>query len=185
LLGGKAPNLGDLLKPGASLDANLLISMAVFFATISAAIKLIFALLSAYVRFFINTIIAPLTLLMGALPGNNNNVSKWIKGYVASALSFVAVYVVMNIAYYIMLMGVAGSPGNVEINKIVAPSALSGIPSSTTYQLIVFAIVLLLPAIPAAIDEALETSPGRALSGTAGDASQALKKIPIVGGFLG
>jgi len=116
------------------------------------------------------------------LPGNTNNISSWIKGYLSAALSFTGVFIVLNIAYYIMLMGaIGGAP----IDNLSETPPLIATTGTEAYKIIVFGIVLLLPAIPAAIDDALQTAPSSAVSRAAGDASQALKKIPIVGGFLG
>ena len=169
---------------GSPFQAGPIIAFGLAMAVLSAAIKLFFALVTAYARFFINTVTAPLVLLMAAIPGGRESgVAKWLKGYLSATLSFVAVFFLMNFIYYIMLMAK-------DVSKPAIVSSLEGVPllslvdPSSIAIIIAFGLVLMLPAVPPAIDEMLETSPGRAVSGATSDMSQIAKKIPIIGGFL-
>ncbi len=50
--------------------------------------KILFALISPYVQIVLSIIFAPFYLLVGAIPGNQNALSKWVKGLLSNAAVF-------------------------------------------------------------------------------------------------
>ncbi|MFH2109499.1 MAG: hypothetical protein ABII16_03560 [Patescibacteria group bacterium] len=178
-------NMGSI-GPGilkVDLEASVLFSIAIGIALFSAAVKLMFTLLTAYVKFFLNTLIAPVLLLMSAMPGNSEQIGKWLKGYLSSVLVFGAVFGYLNIIYYLRIYGnFSGLGANIEVPNIIPIDTTNA--TSSMVNIIVYAMLLLTPAIPHVIDEALEVSPKGSAAREMPDISKTASKIPIVGGLF-
>ena len=63
---------------------NLILAVTLFFLMF----RTLFALLGPYVQIVLSIIFAPFQLLMGAIPGNNDALGKWIKGLLSNAAVF-------------------------------------------------------------------------------------------------
>lgn len=92
------------------------ITFAIVFAlaTLFGIFRLFFELLKTYISIIITIVLAPLALMLGALPGNNA-FQAWIKTLVANLAVFPGILLILTLAF--MLIG--GQYGGNTANKVV------------------------------------------------------------------
>ena len=66
--------------------------------------KLFVVLLKSYVLLILNTLFAPILLMLGAIPGNQG-VKKWFNAIIGNLSAFVAVFVIMVVYFFIKELG--------------------------------------------------------------------------------
>ena len=176
-------------------------------ALLGAIFKTFFGLLSAFVGIVLKTIIAPIQLLIIAVPSSGASVSAWLKGLLADILVFPATYALLVIAAVIMgdvLQAPIAPIWQIEHNLVSSPDAQfgafplplgnfqgtttsnSGITLNIFSAFIAFGILLFLPSIPGLIKNALKTTDitAGATQQVGGSLKGVASKIPIVGGFV-
>lgn len=194
-----------------SATGSKLVSYVVQFifglALLGAIFKTFFGLLSAFVGIVLKTIIAPIQLLIIAVPSSGASVSAWLKGLLADILVFPATYALLVIAAVIMgdvLQAPIAPIWQIEHNLVSSPDAQfgafplplgnfqgtttsnSGITLNIFSAFIAFGILLFLPSIPGLIKNALKTTDitAGATQQVGGSLKGVASKIPIVGGFV-
>ena len=109
----------------AGLGLQLLLVIVMIIVMICVMIgtvwKLFKILLKSYVMLVLNTIFAPMRLLMGAFPGSKE-IGNWLKTIIGYLVPYVAVFVIMMVYYF--LQDVKGNGG--DANAFFAPPFLAG-----------------------------------------------------------
>lgn len=149
-------SIGLLIEQVANL--NVLVSVVLAIAGLGAMFKIFFTLLSHWVTLMTYPLVAPFQFLLGSLPGRNALIIQWFNKMIASAGAFVGVYVVFSIMSIITRTEAIPS----ETWRWWPP--LTGFSSNTETirHLLSYALFLLAPTIPAAIEQALQIKPGQA-----------------------
>lgn len=149
-------SIGLLIEQIANL--NVLVSVVLAIAGLGAMFKIFFTLLSHWVTLMTYPLIAPFQFLLGSLPGRNAMIIQWFNKMIASAGAFVGVYVIFSIMTIITRTEAIPS----ETWRWWPP--LTGFSSNTETirHLLSYALFLLAPTIPAAIEQALQIKPGQA-----------------------
>lgn len=178
------------------IDASPLLGVMLGLAIFSVTLKLVIKLINVYARFFVSVITGPFVFLWGIIPGQQDHITRWFKGLLSAALTFVGVFLTLNIAYFLLIFS-RKTPIPPEVSNIRAPGLLPFDPSGvvvgpnvltveqTVVMLIVFGIVLASAQVPEAVEDALQVTPSGAVSRAGVDVAGFAKKIPIVGGFFG
>lgn len=160
------------------------------FLVMSLAVQLIFALLKHFATFFILAIFGPLVFLWSILPGQEETVRKWFMQLLTAALVFPAVFLFLNLAYFIGFWISGPNAQNVLPNPPApglesVPRFISGASQASIGGLIKVGILLITSKIPEVIEEALKAAPSGRVAGAGVDVRSAARRVPFIGGFLG
>jgi len=148
---------------------------------IVGAVKLWFTLLKAYFGLLANVVLAPFTIMLGALPGNDSSMMNTFKSAARNVLVFPIAFAIVNLPYFIDGEGVSlAFP-----ESLVGASTLSGdfIPGIIINVAKIAAIYAAAsaPSIAKSIIPATASKSGM-------DTSQAIKdsisKTPLIGGLF-
>ena len=170
------------------LGFGLMVHLVFNFALFSVMIGLLMKLIICYAKWFALTVLSPFSFLWGAIPGQEEQIGNWFKSFLAATLSFPAVYLVLNIALYLKFLG--DIPGRFAgphvqffmIDGLVDdPATPINEVSEVMADLIFFGLVLMAKEIPDMIAKLFIERPD---DSTSRELAGALKKIPIVGGFV-
>ncbi len=145
-----------------------------------AAFKVFIALLTTYLKLFANVVLAPFQMLMGAIPGNTNQITNWFKSVAANCLIPTAIFVVINASAAISASIYDPSKFNFFSNGgVLWPDIIISFRS-----IIVIAGYLFAASMPKIINGALGVGANKSLMGAGDDMAKSVKKIPVVGGMF-
>lgn len=138
-------------------------------------IRLFLALLRAYITILIMSVLAPLLITFGSLPGRGGTITFWWKTLLANTLIFPAVF-----ATFLFAGLVLASRGGVWVSP---PPLFGGLPTQIIQLIVGYGLILGTPAIPDLVKNLLGVKdvPGIAQSATAG----ALAGFAVGRGSLG
>jgi len=159
---------------------NGILELVIAFVLLSTTIKIFFALLTRYVSIFLLTIFSPLAILWNALPGQSDTAGKFFKNFAVAVLSFPAVYLFLNLSSYV------AKPGNFNATSLPPFSLPIGVATIQQYgALIGLGMLMIIPQIPSVIEDALAVKPSGLGQSSAQELGGALRKIPLIGSFIG
>lgn len=136
LLGGAAPEIVGAILP-------FILILALFIQLF----KLFFKLLNAYITLLVTTIVGPLFILIGSIPGKNGVITLWWKALLANALIFPAVFAVFLFAG--MLLG-----ANPDVFQ-ATPPLFGNLKTGFIQMIIAYGVILGSPAVPDMVKNAL------------------------------
>jgi len=173
-------NLGEIRMEilGYNPEVGFILGLVFGILLLSIAFKVLITLITYYVRFFLLTITAPLTFLWGTLPGQEEHTSHWFMQFITTSVVFVTIYLMMNLAYFFYLYA------EVSGLTVEVPPVLGDIDTTAVGKLMAFGILLALPSIPEAIENALAPTKRRGKP-LGEELAGGFKKIPIIGGLVG
>jgi hypothetical protein len=167
------------------LTTWVVIDLTMFFVQF----KIFFALLGPYVAVALGVIFSPFYLLLAALPGGGDRVGSWLRSMISNVVVFPAIFAVLAIAA--ILKGNAAGAANVwqpnpanTSNGFWSPAVL-GNWGGAVGDLLAFGILLGTPKIAQDIKEKLGQRPSGATQEAQTALAGAIRRIPIVGGFIG
>lgn len=137
-------NLGGTANQVVSIISGLTLTIILAVAMLIGIIRLFFELLKSYATIIIAVVMAPLLLMMGAIPGKSNAFGSWIKTLIGNLSPFPVILVVL-VMYYAFTNGAI----NASSGGFMPPFLLSagnGIGESII-ALMSLAIILALPDI--------------------------------------
>ncbi len=144
LLGPIGWAVGGVLAAPAILTT--LLGLILLIALIVQMFKLFFALLNSYIQILVFTIAGPLMITFGAIPGRGGIVSFWIRGILANALVFPAVFAALMFAGAIL--------SNTNPNDWqVSPPLFAGLKAEVLRVILAYGIILGTPSIPGIVRE--------------------------------
>jgi hypothetical protein len=150
-----------------------------------AAIKLWFTLIKSYLIILANTVIAPISIMAGSLPGNQHITINWFKAVVRNVLVFPVAFAIINIPQYLARQGAVFSFPETFGYKDSPPIFL---PDSYFPNLMLVAIKILAIFVAAQTPKLLASviPPTGSKSGSDAGAAikQSLSKVPLVGGMF-
>lgn len=182
-------NLGFVTLWGTLNNITGAIGALVFnFLLFTLLVQLLFSLLRYFAAFFILTIFGPLAILWSVLPGQEETIKKWLGQFATATLVFPAVFLMLNIAYFLHLwFSATAAPAS---GYISSPVFRSGAPdlirqsASSIGSFVVLGILILTSKLPEAIEDALKAAPSGRVAGAGVDVRGVARKIPFVGGFV-
>ncbi|HET7713656.1 MAG TPA: hypothetical protein VFK94_05085, partial [Patescibacteria group bacterium] len=154
-----------------SAFVNLVILIFGFFVGLQVFIML----LTRYVSILVKPIFAPLTFLIGALPGKGHVAGAWFKGYLVDVLTFPVVLFILNLASSIKYGAALSTQGD--------PFGLLA-PGSNLAGLAALGVLIFATKVPAMLEDALDAHPSKTVSGAGLQAKDVTKQIPIVKNLL-
>lgn len=177
-----AKNTVYILKTGAqyAILGQLIKSLIIIVISFYAAFKLFIALLTSYLKLFGNVILAPFQMLMGAIPGNTNQITNWFKSVVANTLVFPAIFILIN--GFTLISQSINDPSKFNFfsnGGVLWPDVIISLRS-----VIVIAGYLFAANMPKIINGALGVGANKSLMGAGDDMAKSVKKIPVVGGMF-
>lgn len=175
------------LGKGVSL-AGTLIPLIFAFTLLGTALKIFFALITKYVTLILSTIFSPFIFLFSAFPGKSEGISNFLKTMLSAALTFPAVAFMFFLASYFVSKQIGLQLESLPpLNKVdTLAGSLGGVQGfgRVLEPLIALGLLMATTQVPQAIDQMLGVKPGIAGAATP-EVGGALRKIPIIGSFLG
>lgn len=134
-------------------------------ALVIAMFKTFFELIKAYITIIFQTVIGPIVILLGAIPGNGDAFTGWAKTILANVLIFPAVFSAFFFAAYIK--GTAGdeifgiTKGTADsFSNISTVPLLGGLTGEFIRLILTYGILLVIPTIPSEVKKALKVQDG-------------------------
>ena len=161
------------------LMAIIIKSLILIIICFYAAFKVFLTLLTTYLKLFINVIVAPFQLMLGAIPGNSAQITNWLKSVVANVLVFVGVFVVINI---FTLISTSIDPAKFNFygnDGVLWPDILVSLQS-----IIVIAGYLFAANLPKVINNFIGVGNDKGMIEVSESMKQTAKKIPLIGGMF-
>lgn len=174
-------NLGGTANQVVSIISGLTLTIILAVAMLIGIIRLFFELLKSYATIIIAVVMAPLLLMMGAIPGKSNAFGSWIKTLIGNLSPFPVILVVL-VMYYAFTNGAI----NASSGGFMPPFLLSagnGIGESII-ALMSLAIILALPDIVKKIKDGIAPKDPFASLVVSSAMSNAKQGLPL-GGRLG
>lgn len=171
--------VGGWLVAGLAL---LLISLAFIGIVLWGGVKLWITLIKAYFGIVLNVIIAPISIMFGALPGNQAAMINIFKSALRNVLVFPLAFAIVNLPYYIESV-------NQGVN-LGFPETLTGTPNPGAdtggFLLAIAKIVALYAAssAPAILNSVIPATTSKAGADAAGALKSSLAGVPLIGGLF-
>ncbi len=160
----------------------VILALVVIGIVVVGAVKLWFTLIKSYLSILLNVIIAPISIMMGALPGNDASTINIFKSILRNALVFPVAFAIVNLPYFIE------KQAGVEVGL---PETLTGnTGGATNIGPVILAVAKIIAIYAAAQAPAMVLAiiPSTA-SKSGADAAAAVKaglgKMPFIGGMFG
>jgi hypothetical protein len=151
------------------------------------AIKILFTLMKSYLALMVNVIVAPLAIMVGAIPGSQNVTANLFKSALRNAMVFPVAYAIINLPYVIEAhttyfqfpSAYMRGAGLAHLTNFV------GLPM-TNFYLAVAKIVAIYAAAKAPVFLKAFIPPTASKSGSdaAAAITESLQKMPLVGGLF-
>ena len=151
---------------------ELFIQLIIRVIAFAASIMIFWTLITRYASLLIGVVFAPFSFLWGALPGQEDTTSRWFKSFVVNALTFPGIYLVINIANWV-----------VRVSEVPMPPAWGDSPDANISGLVAIGILLTATKIPAILEDALDVAPSAGVSRGGLQTGSVLKQVPLVGRF--
>ncbi len=161
-------------------------NLVIAFTVLSSVIKIFFVLMSKYVTIIISTVFSPLIFLWSTFPGQEEHKSKFIKSFLSAVITFPAMLLILNLAAAIMIGGQAGLIKLSDLAPFTTDWVKGGAPAqvmTTLASFVALGILMTASKIGEIIDDALAVKGGGPTLGT--EAAGVLRRIPVIGSFLG
>ena len=160
--------------------------LVIAFSVVGATFKIFFTLLTKYIMIILLVITMPFSFLASALSAQSSPL-KPLKGLLANTIAFPVTSALLALAYYFSAPNNANAIGDLPPFYTrffeTAVTSTPGKVGSVTEGLIAIGILMSIPNILSAIDQALESKP--IAQGAAEQLSATARKIPIIGGMMG
>ena len=149
--------------------AGITLALIVSIAVLIGIFKLFFELLKTYVTIIISIATAPMTLMIGAVPGQNN-FGKWLKSLIGNLMAFPTVLLALILFKLFTREG-----GGLESGGFVPPFLIGGGQGQAVLTLVGIGVILVMPELVKEVKKAMGASGGLwdQLSGAAWKNAQA------------
>ena len=156
-----------------------LINILMLLVSLYASFKLFITIISTYFKLFMNVVLGPVQIMVGAVPGNFSSISGWLKSTAANVLVFVVIFFMINffsfIAYFVdpAQFNFFGNNGVLWPNWLIA---LRGV--------IVIAGYLFAANAPTIVNGFMKVEQNREMAAAGESVKKAVGKLPLVGGIF-
>lgn len=146
-----------------------------------AAVKVFFTLLVTYIKIFLDLILSPIYILIGSFPGNSHVIKDWFKRLISYALTFVIVFLILNLARYIALST------NITADNLNFFGTSTGVVGwfIPINAIIVIVSYLIASTAPALVNSFMDVKTSQGITQILGDVKKSAGKLPVVGGMFG
>jgi hypothetical protein len=173
----------DIVAPLIMLVWSIIIIGIVIFG----AIKLLFTLIKSYLALMVNVIVAPLAIMVGAIPGSQNVTANLFKSALRNAMVFPVAYAIINLpyaiephtAYFQFPSTYMRGAGLAHIWNF------AGVPLGNFYLAIAKIVAIYVAAkAPVFLKAFIPPTASKSGSDAAAAISESLQKMPLVGGLF-
>lgn len=154
------------------------IALVLTIVALIVAFYLFFILIFRYAGIFVQVIFAPLAFLWGALPGQEDTITSWFKGFVVNVLTFPVIYLMVSLANYIAEFTKTSA---MPMPDDLGWSSITNVGGVNIGGLVAFGILIAATKVPEALEDALDIRPS-ARGGV--EPMRVASKIPVIGGFF-
>lgn len=144
-----------------------------------SAFKIFFAVLTAYLKIIMDVLLAPVIILIGSIPGRESLISSWFKRMISSALVIPVIFLFVNLAVYLSTLDIQPPPGmETGTAEVISLSIGFG-------RLMALQLYMLAAGAPKIIEEMFAVKPSSAMGAATQAGTKSLAKIPLIGGMVG
>lgn len=149
------------------------------------AIKLWFALIKSYLVILASTIIAPISIMVGSLPGNQHVTINWFKAVLRNVLVFPVAFAIINIPQFLADQGAAFDFPSSFYYADSSPMEISGNYWSNLMLIGIKIVAIFVAAqTPKLLAGVIPPTGSRSGSDASAAIKQSLSKVPLVGGMF-
>lgn len=170
------------------LIAGLSVKAIIWIAGLFVMFKIFFMLIMAWAGVILNTLFAPIRLLLMALPGNTE-IGDWIRDLISHLVVFPVTFFLLFIAA--LLLAPSGDPTgawNIDTDKAPtfswAPTLIGNKWGAAFGPLISLGILFTIPAVAKVIQDALKVKPSPAEGAIREQISAGTPYVPFIGSYL-
>lgn len=194
IFGGYLKLLGAIWGTGAMGLVALIAVIIGAGVVFVGAIKLLIVLYKAYFELLLNVILGPVKIMLGTLPGKENEKMNWFTGIVRNVLVFPIAYFIVNIPVFLMqstgvllslpdkLTGANLGDTATTAGAISSSEGYIGLIVSFVLRIFVLYYACQAPKFAEAIVPVMETN--KAAADAMAAARDGMKGIPLVGGLF-
>ena len=145
------------------------------------SIKILFALIKAYVAILFDTIAAPILLAIATIPGKQGVMKDWFNRIMKNVMVFVFIFVLLHLPLYFYDQGLELNIWGTDLGSGVVDSPFI---ASVVLAAVTLYMLFLAPNVSKMLDEYFPQSGGKGGQNAAEGAKKEASKIPLVGGFF-
>src|SRR5581483_193381 len=151
---------------------NAPVGLVIGLITFLSTMLLVFTLAVRWLTLFLLTILAPLSFMVSAIPGQEGIATGWFKSFMINVFVFPVTYFIINFGYWLASTGIqiSGPPA------FYSGTQLGGI--------MLIAVLIIATRIPAMLEQAFDALPSGHVQRSGVDPYSLARKMPIVGGFF-
>lgn len=174
--------LGRILTGIINTLIALIAAIVVGAIALYAGFRVFFMLVMTYIKIFIETILGPVYILLGSLPGKGTVRTDWLKRLIAAVLVFPVAFLIVNLGRYIGEVS-AGSGFIGAIQYLGGGDA--GQPLISLSGMFVIAAYFIAAGTPGIVNDIIAVQEGKGVAGAMQGAQKAAGKVPLIGGMFG
>lgn len=144
-----------------------------------ASIRLFITMFTTYVKIIINTVIAPLQIALGAVPGNESSITRWFKTAASNVLVFVVIIAILAFSKF---LSIAMDPAKFNFfgtKGVFFPEWLVH-----TKGVLVVAGYLYASNAPSIVNGFMNIEQSKAAIGVGENVKKSASKIPLIGSMF-
>jgi len=145
-----------------------------------ASVKLFITIVTSYARIFVNVVLGPIQMALGAIPGNFNSVIRWFKSLAANILVFPVIVAILGFSQF---LATAVQPQNFVFfgnQGIFIPEGLI-----TIKGVLLVAGYLFAANAPKFVQSFMKVEEDRTLAVVGANIQKSASRMPLLGGVFG
>jgi len=180
------PALGVGALVGGTIAATFVIGIIILILALLylyAGARVWFTLFKAFLSIIFDTIMGPLVLTFGSLPGQSQRQMGWVLKLLKNSLVFPIVFFLVNLPNYLSLKGIAFDPTGVIKGDFVGGDA--GLIEAIVVGILPLVLYFFAADAPKILDDLIPADGSKGVAAAVQGTMGAIKKIPILGSFMG
>ncbi|MHC1716504.1 MAG: hypothetical protein AB9915_01230 [Candidatus Dojkabacteria bacterium] len=167
---------------GATITAGivlLVIGLIIAGIIIWGAIKLWIVLIKAYLSLLINLIVSPISILLGALPGNESSTSNIFLSALRNVLVFPLAFAIVNLPYFVEDKGFS-----LVFPESLATEGVGGVGMGLFIQIAKIVAIYAAASAPAILLGIIPSTESKSSADAAAAIKSGLSGVPLIGGMF-
>lgn len=170
--------------------AMIVILIILLFIFWALAFRIWFMLLKTFGKIFLDVILLPLNMLIGAIPGNESAIPSNLKRVALNVMVFPVSLLLLKLALFIGQTGAVTFPSNFGlftpgVNEITSVSGDEIFAIIKLNGLIMYGVLILIPQVPSILEEIFQVQAPKFIAASEEAASRERGKVPLIGGLIG
>lgn len=159
---------------------GMIIALVVLVLFTFAAIKVFITVFKAFLAIIFDTILGPIYITMAVIPGKESARTEWLNRVVKNVAVFPVVFFMVNLPGYFMANGIIMDMTGIGTGNLTAVTGASGFTETLIAGLLPLFLYFMAAEAPKFLNDIFPSNTAKGVA----EATGALKKMPLVGGFF-